>query len=85
MEVGVRDPAELNVVVGVNVFAGVNTGVEKEEPISGSMEEVGTTCADTPPPPPPLPMSSVSVSESVRRSIVVERDIVERGDTGGRC
>lgn len=66
---GVREPAELNVVVGVKVLAGVKTGVENEEPMSGSMDEVGTTWADAPPP--PMRSDTVSVSASVKRDIVV--------------
>lgn len=38
MAVGVREPAMLNVDVGVKVLAGVKTGVEKVVPIRGSME-----------------------------------------------
>lgn len=42
---GVRLPAEAYVVAGVNVFAGVKTGVENVEPLRGSIDEVGTTWA----------------------------------------
>lgn len=43
---GVREPAELKVVTGVKVVAGVNTGVEKVVPERGSIDEVGVTCAE---------------------------------------
>lgn len=70
MAVGVRDAADANVVVGVNVFAGVKTGVEKDEPISGSMDDVGTTCAMEE----LVAVSSTSSTDAVNADNMDERD-----------